>query len=526
MVALNNFDLTVNAFQDLVTEVFSGSNETQKTKLREKLKHFTQIDNAFAKRNFEVGQENRAKKPKLDLARRIDLPNELWMEILKYLKTRDIFGNFALVNKRFYSMIPDFSKIKHFQIENLEKNSAKHENLLNVLGHCNQLMGLKIDDGLCKKEKSCHCYDKIELIMKACKTSLKLKSLKISTCFQSFQLGRGWNESLTELHNKFINHLQKPDIKIEDLYLKGFLIRDHVYDTISKMKSLKSIKIRIEFPNRSRAQSQFIENLANTENKLESIELDFYFSDIGTRKVEQSLSILIEKKKDFLKQIKLIGYRFRDQVNFGNGGHAERLSLCQNLQEFSGFLRCNQLQHLTQLHKLIKLNLILTKTIGIQTESSLVSMSLPNLKYLSIQLFDIELVDSKCCPILTNSHFPSLERLYLFSKKTEITLEIKHFQSLIAKSPNLKSIQINVDFHFAITYDEFCNIFKEFGVFIFFGQVIEEDKGMNLEELQRNNARQLAFEEFLLKDSKVFIEYHKMKSHFSNWCKNNNGYGY
>ena len=113
----------------------------------------------------------------------------------------------------------------------------------------------------------------------------------------------------------------------------------------------------------------------------------------------------------------------------------------------------------------------------------------------------------------------------MFSKKTEITLEIKHFQSLIAKSPNLKSIQINVDFHFAITYEEFGNFFKEFGVFIFFGQAIEEDKGMNLDQLQRNNARQLAFEEFLVKDSKVFIEYHKKKSHFSNWCKNNYGYG-
>ena len=102
--------------------------------------------------------------------------------------------------------------------------------------------------------------------MKACETSLELKSLKVSTC-PTVQLGCGWNKFSMQFHDKLVNYLQKPDIKIESLSLKGLFIRDHVYDAISKMKSMKSIKIRIEFPNRSRAQSQFIENLANTENK-------------------------------------------------------------------------------------------------------------------------------------------------------------------------------------------------------------------------------------------------------------------
>ena len=41
MVNSKTFDLTVNAFGDLVTEVFSGTDERQKTKLRKMLNQFT-----------------------------------------------------------------------------------------------------------------------------------------------------------------------------------------------------------------------------------------------------------------------------------------------------------------------------------------------------------------------------------------------------------------------------------------------------------------------------------------------------
>ena len=43
MVNSKTFDLTVNAFRDLVAEVFSGTNENQKTKLRKMLNQFTRI---------------------------------------------------------------------------------------------------------------------------------------------------------------------------------------------------------------------------------------------------------------------------------------------------------------------------------------------------------------------------------------------------------------------------------------------------------------------------------------------------
>ena len=46
MVSSIRFDSTVNTFGDLVIEVFSGTDEEQKTKLSQMLDHFTKIRNS------------------------------------------------------------------------------------------------------------------------------------------------------------------------------------------------------------------------------------------------------------------------------------------------------------------------------------------------------------------------------------------------------------------------------------------------------------------------------------------------
>ena len=50
MVNSKTFDLTVNAFQDFVNEVFSGTDESQKAKLRTKLNQFSKISKSEGKR--------------------------------------------------------------------------------------------------------------------------------------------------------------------------------------------------------------------------------------------------------------------------------------------------------------------------------------------------------------------------------------------------------------------------------------------------------------------------------------------
>lgn len=74
MVSSITFDSTVNTFGDLVNEVFSGTNEEQKTKLSGMLDHFTKIRNS--EREKKLISNN--------------LPPEMVEKILKFLNYKDI----------------------------------------------------------------------------------------------------------------------------------------------------------------------------------------------------------------------------------------------------------------------------------------------------------------------------------------------------------------------------------------------------------------------------------------------------
>ena len=93
MVSPNVFDLTVNAFADLVTEVFSG--------LRKMLNQFTKI----SRKRKPDGQINsvQTKKKKLSHVENI-LPPEMAEKILKLLKLKEICQA-QLVCKRWKEII-------------------------------------------------------------------------------------------------------------------------------------------------------------------------------------------------------------------------------------------------------------------------------------------------------------------------------------------------------------------------------------------------------------------------------------
>ena len=77
MVNSKTFDLTVKAFGDLVTEVFSGTDENQKAKLRTKLNQFSKISN---------GERKRMPDEQINIV----LPPEMLEKILKLLNFKDI----------------------------------------------------------------------------------------------------------------------------------------------------------------------------------------------------------------------------------------------------------------------------------------------------------------------------------------------------------------------------------------------------------------------------------------------------
>ena len=87
MVSSSVFDVTVNAFGDFVNEVFSGDDESQKTKLRKMLNQFTKISRK-RKPDRQINSVQ-TKKRKVSDAETI-LPPEMVEKILKLLNLRDI----------------------------------------------------------------------------------------------------------------------------------------------------------------------------------------------------------------------------------------------------------------------------------------------------------------------------------------------------------------------------------------------------------------------------------------------------
>ena len=98
------FELTVNAFRDFVNEVFSGTDENQKAKLRTKLNKFSKISKCEKKRKLDGQNVSvQAKKKRLSDVKNI-LPPEMVEKIFKFLNFKDICQA-QLVCKRWKEII-------------------------------------------------------------------------------------------------------------------------------------------------------------------------------------------------------------------------------------------------------------------------------------------------------------------------------------------------------------------------------------------------------------------------------------
>ena len=228
----------------------------------------------------------------LTLRRSFHLPNELWLKIINYMKTKDIFGSFALVNKHFNSLTLDTSAIKYLQVKNIRGDPSKHENVMKVLSRCKSMIEFSIEDRRCDEYQFKSC------INKALESSQKLKSLKILT--RSLNLGideiyTPKSGALDAADRMFVECLEKLKDKLENIEFENGNLLYTVLDAICITKNLKRLAIKKGL---FRAK-YFIYNLANSENQLEEIELHYPLEE-GE---EEALIELFLKKQEKLKSV-------------------------------------------------------------------------------------------------------------------------------------------------------------------------------------------------------------------------------
>ena len=108
----NNFDWFLNAMDRFVKGVLVGTNKNHKRRMIEKLQNYVEMSELL-----EDHFQNQIS------TRKIQVPDEIWLRIMKFLNYKDIFGNVSLVSKHFYNLTHDSSIVKSIKLKKIEDQS-------------------------------------------------------------------------------------------------------------------------------------------------------------------------------------------------------------------------------------------------------------------------------------------------------------------------------------------------------------------------------------------------------------------
>ena len=516
-------------FEKLVNEVFSGNDEQLKAKLMQKW------EGATKKRKMSTLDDatNFAKKVKLDPKMNPTLPSELWMKIMTYLKTKDMFGSFALVSKHFNSLTHNSSSIKYLQIRHIrvtdldqkfyfgghynpkDIKNVKHtqfSKVVKLLKQSKQLNELSID--------TCDDLAMNMFSVVALRNCRSLKSLKLSSVQivskdlnLSSHLWDKWSTKLVQLSKS----------KLERIEFNNIYLKPHIMIEVCKMNTIKSI--RISHSSQTMFTVEAIETLANTDNPLETLEIDDSHTVDSINQKKIALNHLLDKKKDTLKSFKMsnfIGLCNEIDSRWIVPCVSLNLSLCQNLEEFDGgYIHGHDFAMLSKLRNLKKLKFFKHSV----AEGPEFKLNFPHLTHLSIYKYN-----SKCYN-LTSYEFPALERLHLYSSAgEEHRIKMNVVDHFVKKCGNLKSIQLDGTSCLDVPNEYIYKLFKESNIFVIyhgkFKSLIRDSQDVDpfeeqIQPLIEMFDYQKSFEEFLLKkDPSLLLKYLNMKLGVSSWCEN------
>ena len=123
------------------------------------------------------GNTDVQKRVKLDPDRRVELPDEIWMKIMSYVKSRDLFQNVGLVCKRFYNI--HRSAVQYLEMKSVGKKK-EFLDAMKVLSQCKSLKVFEIEwtyRPYCRvTSMMSYMEDMIKQVLKMLKTSALKRS--------------------------------------------------------------------------------------------------------------------------------------------------------------------------------------------------------------------------------------------------------------------------------------------------------------------------------------------------------------
>ena len=149
-------ELTVKLFENFVQNVIDGDNENEKAYLFEKLKNLPEMF-----KTSRISVKRKAETHPIDI---VDLteeisvqiiptkklkvspqfPDEIWLKIIGFMKTKDVFGGFALTCKHFNSLSRDTRAIKVLNLKKI-KSKEHFEMVMEVARNSKNLIEFTID---------------------------------------------------------------------------------------------------------------------------------------------------------------------------------------------------------------------------------------------------------------------------------------------------------------------------------------------------------------------------------------------
>ena len=302
-----SFNTKVKEFATFAETVFSGQNEALKNELIRKVNRVCQKRKLPSLSNDSrwLASTKGAKKKRT----KVQLPDEIWIKILGFMKQKDVFRNFALTCKHFNKLSLDPSIIKSLYLRNIDQIDKDH--VVKVLKRSRFLKKIEIR----------HCKSFLELLSTALEASQKLKSIIIEDYTND-----------PKQHEQFERILEKSRTTIEHLSLSGggnggLIITPA---TIEKLINLKKLHLHYD----PELTLEDLEALAKN-SKIESLHANISLYDdnddpFNDADINSAFKTFFGATKKTLTDLKMI---FDDLDDDFNMEWPKYLSMCQNLEK-------------------------------------------------------------------------------------------------------------------------------------------------------------------------------------------------
>ena len=272
------------------------------------------------KRSIDSDTKNEpiAKKNiKLDLEKEVKLPDEVWLKVMSYINTKDLFQTVALVCKHFHNLTMDGDSVKFLKVTNISNNKL-FKKVQQILKHAKSLKGFKIDiDSTLDKNKKIQNEFLNKLCIQALTINGNLKSLGVHQFgYKNAQLKTETWDCLIQ-HGKELQHFEL-----------GFL-KEIPFGNFKNLKKLKSLTMkRVKFAD---FKPNDLMSLAKNCTNLEILKIDVYDRpEVDLASMNQAFNIFFMERQSTLKSFTRAYTFFTNMLT--------NLSLCQNLEEFE----CNR----------------------------------------------------------------------------------------------------------------------------------------------------------------------------------------